>query len=336
MTCKLEMTPSHCNLALLREFSIPDYREGSAADFAKCWVSAGTMGKLRGSGLLRFQRSKPANNSLIGGTELPEFYGPPDSILTFASQFADYSAFDPTDETTRNLQNLLLIHPGSVSPRLNSDVEFTPLITLKPDASGTIDLGELTTTLQVAAIDPQTGTASQKPLQSVATGRATITMNPQPAQSGPAQLAPVVAARISSEQINVILIADTDFASEYFQRHAAAMDVQLDNLPFLETVIESLAGAEDYLQLRQRRAQPKTLRQFEQRIQHFRELRAQRDEAATKKLQQQLNDLRDKTKEMETRLSDTQDISSIARRQQRAMQAQQAVVNRERTERRLP
>ena len=101
----------------------------------------------------------------------------------------------------------------------------------------------------------------------------------------------VLAARITGsgdKKINVVFIADLDFVSDLYYMQETALDQRLDNLSLLQNSIEVLAGNDDFVSLRNRRDTPRTLVKLESVFESYRTQRARQQEAAEKKMRDEL------------------------------------------------
>jgi len=278
---------------------------------------------------------EPVNNALVADQELPEFYGPNKFLMLFATSYSDHEAFNAEDAITRGLSEMLLVQPGAIEPRQDSQLTFQPLISLTAGDSGLTPLDELTTNLQVTAVNPLTGETQTQNVPSFATGSDLLTMDPEAVTRERSQQELVLAARIQGDNLHAVYVADSDFLAEFSHVQAAELEQNVDNLAFLENAIESLAGDSRFVGLRNRRPTPRTLTEFEKSIEQFRQQRAARDEQATRARQKKLDSLREKIAQVEEQLSNDSEMSMMARRQQEAIVAQQSSVELRRTERRL-
>lgn len=217
----------------------------------------------------------------MGSEQWPEEYGPKRNLFLFTSSFADHVAFNKEDEISKGLKEVLFMYPGTISARKNNnDLVITPLITLKPEESGVSSINELTKNEIVRQINRMTGESAERPLDSPLTGSEFRAMKADPTGLERSDIAHHLAARIRGEKINVVFIADTDFLCDFYHQQIENVDQMLDNYTLLANCIESLAGNSTFVNLRNRRPDPRTLSQFEIITEQFRKDRAKKDEEA--------------------------------------------------------
>ncbi|MDG1512772.1 MAG: Gldg family protein [Mariniblastus sp.] len=242
------------------------------------------------------------------GTRWPEYYGPQDKAFVFVRNRGDNNAFAANQAISSGLKELLMFYPGSVSKSADSTYDFTPLVSLGTQ-SGSTPWDRLTKTpVQTSQLlDPRTGriTKQTQPATSQITMDPLKVLEPFPSTRLDEE-EKVVAARVTGggeDQIDVVLIADMDFVSDLYFTQQEALGQKLDNLSLLQNSIDILAGNEDFVALRNRRATPRTLEKLESVIEEFRAERAQKQESAEKEmlseLEKEQKKLQDANKEIQ-------------------------------------
>ena len=106
----------------------------------------------------------------------------------------------------------------------------------------------------------------------------------------------VLAAHIiggGDRPVNVVFVADADFASDMIAEQEPALDTPLDNYSFLVNAIEILAGDDSFVRLRNRRAIPRTLTAIESATEPFRIQAAIEQDRVDADIDQKLGDAQD-------------------------------------------
>jgi ABC-2 type transport system permease protein len=171
------------------------------------------------------------------------------------------SGFDEQDAVTRGLNEVVLIFPGGLEARQTEGLTATPLLTTRPECgwNGIRDLVE-----EVPFLGPQPKPptarryAERKDRQVLAmrcAGNLVAPVGTERMQQG---------AR-AEKPFQAIVIADADLVSDglYQLRREGSEDFDLDNVTFVSNCIDSLAGEEDFIQLRKQRPRHRTLTRLE-------------------------------------------------------------------------
>lgn len=223
------------------------------------------------------------------GTRWPEYYGPQDKAFVFIRNRGDKNAFDASQPISSGLKELLMFYPGSISKSADSVLDFVPLVSLGTQ-SGSTPWDRLTKTpVQTSQLlDPRTGriTKETQPATSQITMDSLKVLEPFPSTRLDSE-EKVVAARVTGDgenKVDVVVIADMDFVSDLYYSQQEALGQKLDNLSLLQNSIDILAGNEDFVALRNRRATPRTLEKLESVIEEFRSERALKQESAEKEM----------------------------------------------------
>ncbi len=234
------------------------------------------------------------------GQNWPTYYGQYDKAFVFVKDSDSNVAFNAEDPISGGLQELLMFYPGYIMEGSGSKYDFTPLATVG-FASGRIEWDELTTTPSqtMQMLNPVTGqlTVREEPARSQITNDLLKVLNPSPRTMVDTQNY-CVAARVKAKGdaeggLDLVIITDLDFASDLAFQQEAALDEQvgqkLDNLSFLLNAIEVLGGADDFVQLRNRRQRPRTLVQLESIFKLYREQRLAKQQEIEKEVQDELD-----------------------------------------------
>ena len=234
------------------------------------------------------------------GQKWPEYFGQYDKAFVYVKESDTGSAFNLEESVSAGLQELLMFYPGYIMEGSGSKYEFTPLANIG-FASGRIEWDELTMTPKqtMQMLNPRTGqlTVREEPARSQITNDLLKVLNPSPRTSIDSQDY-CVAARVHSKDgaedgLDVVIITDLDFVSDMAWQQEEALDQQvsqkLDNLGLLLNAIEVLGGADDFVELRNRRQRPRTLVQLETIFKTYREQRLTRQQEIEKEVQDELD-----------------------------------------------
>lgn len=187
---------------------------------------------------------------------------PPEFVFLGASN-EDAESFNQEHNTTAELQELVLLFPGSIGSSMNPEYKFTPLL-----KSGTVS-GAL---------------FYQQMVQRSFFGTQMVPSQYLPHYPGGAAF--TLAAHIKGEiapfdsaaapiNTNVIVIADIDFISDQFFmiRQQAPENLNFDNVTFFLNCMDVLVGDESFIDLRNRRVKHRTLEAVEAQVRKFDEKR---------------------------------------------------------------
>ncbi len=230
------------------------------------------------------------------GENWPEYYGPYEKAFVYLRDHGDVETFNQESVLSNGLRELLMFYPGSVRKSVDSKLEFQPLIQLGPD-SGITPWDRLTETpvQPVRSINPRTGEMTvdnRSPTSQITTEDLVVIRPSQPTMLDDDNH--IVAARITGtgdNKIDVVFITDSDFVSQVYYEQEEALDPleqNFDNLAFLQNSIEVLAGNEEFVSLRNRRSNPRTLVKLEREFEKFRSERAKEQELAEKEMTTEL------------------------------------------------
>ena len=219
----------------------------------------------------------------------------------------EYAEINPDSPITAGLDQLLLIYAGSVSPAAGSEDQFTPLLATGP-GSGTVPWEDFTQ----ASFDPFAGgeifLLSQDPKRPE---------SPQPT---------VLAARVQREAsdddpgVNAVFVADVDMISDLFfnlrdSPEALERGLTFDNIAFTLNAVDVLAGREEFLPLRRRRADRRTLTRVEAETAKFLDELREEEETAQQKVDDALDLARQRFEKQREELEARDDLSPRAKAQ---------------------
>jgi ABC-2 type transport system permease protein len=172
-------------------------------------------------------------------------------------------AFNPDQNITRGLQEVVLIFGGLLRQRGGAGLEFTPLLRTNPNG-GTLPFSSA---MQQSFMGPS-GINPNRP--HFPTGMAyTLAARIQgklPAEPAREQdKAKAKEAAKKPAEIHAIAIADLDIISEQFfmLRRQKAENLELDNVTFVLNCVDVLAGDDAFVALRSRRPKHRTLTHLE-------------------------------------------------------------------------
>lgn len=208
-----------------------------------------------------------------------EFGDLPPEYLFVSSSSGVPTAFSQRSQITRGLQEIFAAFTGVIRPRAGSTLNFEPLLRTS-ERSGLMEWDEYTE----PSFDFQR-------MSSTARLKGEDDLLPYRRLDG---LSHVLAAHITSttsdRPLNVVYVADIDLISDWFfdQRDLADANLRLDNVTFVLNAVDVLAGENAFLDLRKRRPENRTLLAVEARTAEFKKQRAEQEEAANKKAQEEL------------------------------------------------
>ncbi len=233
------------------------------------------------------------------GQNWPAYYGQFEKAFVFVKNNDSNLAFNPDDPVSGGVRELLMFYPGYIKEGSGSKYDFTPLASVG-FASGRIGWDELTLTpTQSVPTVTASGELSvrEEPARSRVTNDLLKVLNPNPPTLMDSQNY-CVAARVQAKDraedgLDLVIIADMDFVSDLALQQEEELDQQvgqkLDNVSFLLNAIEVLGGADDFVELRNRRQTPRTLVKLESIFKQYREQRFARQQEIEKEVQDELD-----------------------------------------------
>ncbi len=279
----------------------------------------------------------------------PDHYGPKQNLFVFARSFGTHIAFNPENEISSGLQEVMFVYPGSLQPVKNDKTEFIPLVTLKQEGAGHFDWDEFTQNIVstrqsinqfTGQLEEQTGPEEnfytggelrllkKNPRKNISSRNVAGTDGQDGSDDGQAKLldpwSHVLAAQIKGKgdsKINVVFIADTDFATDMYFEQQPALEQPLDNFTFLVNAIEALAGDSSFVRLRNRRATPRTLSRLEAMTDEFRQDAAKKQETIENEINLQLVDAQTELDKQTEKIQGDQELSVMQKIQQSVFSA---------------
>lgn len=221
------------------------------------------------------------------------------------------SAFNPQNDVTSGLQELLLFFSGTVKPREGSKLKFEPLLRTGK-TSGLLNWDEF--------VRPSMGMFGGGGVEIIEEPRRHVD-----------EEAHVVAAEIktddaaSGDKINVIYVADVDLLSDWFfmVRERKMYGLDLDNVTFVLNAVDSLAGDRAYIDLRKRRAKHRTLSAVEKETAKFIEQSTKERETAADEAKKELDAAKARLKEKVEKIQKDESLDDIQKLQMLAVAQQE-------------
>jgi ABC-2 type transport system permease protein len=220
----------------------------------------------------------------------PEFAEFPPEIVFVGRGNENPECFNPENNATSGLQELVLIFPGSIRKAADMNYEFTPLME-SGMVSGTVNYHQM--------------------IQRSFFG---MTMNTRGIRRIPNEVEYTLAARITGEipakSLNVIVIADIDFiSSQFFElRKRGVEGLTFDNVTFFLNCMDILVGDESFVQLRKRRVMHRTLTTVEKKKQDFILTQSQEEQEAEAVAQSELTKAQQRLEEKVSKVLERTDL----------------------------
>ena len=208
----------------------------------------------------------------------------------FVSRASTLDAFG-RDPTSQGLQEMFLLYPGALYPLAGATTEFTPLLQTS-DLGGTVAYEDLVHQGDLGpSFNPDPPLARNR-LPLVLAARITGPLAPEPA-SDPFADETATAAR-KGGRANVIMVADLDFIETQvvdlrLKPIEILDDLNFDNMSFFLNCVDSLAGDETFIPLRNRRAKQRTLEAVEEQSRRYFEKADEEGKAAAADSKAQLD-----------------------------------------------
>lgn len=210
------------------------------------------------------------------------------SEYVFIASASGSDAFNPDEEVSSGLQEMILLFPGYFKAR-GGGPDFTPLLRTD-NQGGVVRFQEITTPSFLGlGIDPRRATH-------FATGEAytlaaRIEGEPRASASGSE------AEKPKATKLHAIAIADLDFISDGFfnLRQAGSDDLELefDNVTFILNCVDQLAGDTSFIELRKQRKKQRTLTTLEKQDRAFEKARLAQEKEAEDEANKQLEAARE-------------------------------------------
>ncbi len=188
----------------------------------------------------------------------PQLRQLPEEVLFISPASGAEMAFQPAEEMTAGLQEVVLLYSGAIKGK--EGTEFTPLMMTSPD-SGLLRWSQLVRRTIFGA--------------TLVRG---LTHKPD-------EESYVVAARVRREgdkPVNAVVVMDVDmFGEQFFElRRRGIENLTFDNVTFILNAVDELAGDRSFIALRKRRPKHRTLEAVEARTRVYEEERIKKTEEA--------------------------------------------------------
>jgi len=206
----------------------------------------------------------------------PEIANLPPEIVFLGTGNGNKNTFNPETAVTSQLQEVVLLYPGSISKASGPGYNYKPLL----------NTGLLSGSLQYQQMVQRSFFGTQ--------------LNSRGLRHVPNSLEYTIAAHISGQSqvdaadslslpktVNMVVISDLDFISEQFFeiRKRGFENLNFDNVTFFLNAMDFLAGDESFIELRSRRATHRTLTTVGNRMQNYIEQRSVEEEQAESEAQ---------------------------------------------------
>lgn len=190
--------------------------------------------------------------------------------------------FNPGHDATVDLQEIVMLYPGTLAPVVGSDFEFQPLIR-SGFVSGRLSYFQL---VQRSFLGvglnrnlPHRPDGSDYILAAQVTKKESSVPEEDKNKLPSEQISTLEATQ---KALNIIVIADLDFISEqFFQiREKGPENLNFDNVTLFLNAMDILVGDESFIALRNKRVKHRTLERVEAQTRQFIETRIEEEEAA--------------------------------------------------------
>lgn len=231
----------------------------------------------------------------------PEFSGLPRTYVFVGANSGTPGAFNPNDDVTEGLQEVVMLDAGVVESAETPGVVYQPLLLTSP-VSGTADLHNLYIR-DFFGISP-----NPKPRLATHPARS-LACRVKKAPSG------------DDKGFHVIFVADLDFISnEIFQirrlrrpGRAVGSDFNFDNATFALNAIDSLAGDRSFIALRKRRPDHRTLTRIERESKTFQEAYLRRRDEAEEEAAKALDEVKSRFDDAVKAVRESADLDEMAK-----------------------
>ncbi|MEZ6130615.1 MAG: Gldg family protein [Planctomycetaceae bacterium] len=212
-------------------------------------------------------------------------------------------AFNKKSPITQDLHDIVCLYPGSVQHiDRKKDQKFTALLTTSGE-SGLLEWDNI---------------VSQSFNMMTMSPTAQLTPNPRRFDDG---FAHVVAAHVTSDDskqpLNVIFCADVDMISDWFfmERNSGNLDISFDNVTFVLNAVDALAGEDNFIELRSRRASLRTLQYVENQTRDLRTKLNEEEKDADEQMKKRLDEARAELQEEIDKIKSNEELDPRSREQ---------------------
>ncbi len=224
------------------------------------------------------------------------------------------SPFSADSEVSRDLQDLVLLYPGTIQDRAGrEDQKFIPLLRTSSGESGLLDWDKYTS-----------------PSFSPFTMSQTVQINPNPRHKNDSE-SHVIAAQIVNKSaktpLNVIMCSDIDMITDWFflERNRGMLGVKFDNVTFVLNAVDALAGDDTFIPLRSRRASLRTLKFVEDQTSSMRKNLNKEEKDAQEQMDEQLKKAEEELQAEIKKIEENADLDARSKDVQMKQKNQQLV-----------
>ncbi|MAT16661.1 MAG: ABC transporter permease [Planctomyces sp.] len=216
----------------------------------------------------------------------------PPEFLFITPKGGNPNAISDESEITSGLQEVLAFFSGTIKPAPNSNLNYTPLLATG-ESSGLLSWDEFTS--------PSFNMFARTPSVQIKPNRTYF-------RDGETH---VIACQVTGDDRNVVYVADIDLISDFFfqERRAGNLNFELDNVTFILNAIDRVAGVDDFISLRKRRAKHRTLTYVEKMTSSFTDQLAKEREKANKAADEELANRRKSLEERAEEIRSNTEIS---------------------------
>ena len=205
--------------------------------------------------------------------------------------------FNQEAVSTAALQELVFIFPGRLQHTGSADFSFTPLVQ-SGSMSGLTAYSQLVQRNFFGGSQLVLTNIPRRATQNAYTVAARVTGNAADAVAGEGAAGEGVAGTTAgtgeSAPVNLVVVADVDFASQQFFdiRRMGAAGLRFDNVTFFLNLMDVLVGDESFIALRSKRVRYRTLETVERQTLAYTEQRVRDEDAAEEEAQAALDQAR--------------------------------------------
>ncbi len=200
--------------------------------------------------------------------------------------------FNQEAVSTASLQELVFIFPGRLQHTGSADFSFTPLVQ-SGSMSGLTAYSQLVQRNFFGGSQLVLTNIPRRATQNAYTVAARVTGNAADAAAGEGA-AGTTAGTGENAPVNLVVVADVDFASQQFFdiRRMGAAGLRFDNVTFFLNLMDVLVGDESFIALRSKRVRYRTLETVERQTLAYTEQRVRDEDAAEEEAQAALDQAR--------------------------------------------
>ena len=205
--------------------------------------------------------------------------------------------FNQEAVSTAALQELVFIFPGRLQHTGSADFSFTPLVQ-SGSMSGLTAYSQLVQRNFFGGSQLVLTNIPRRATQNAYTVAARVTGNAADAVAGEGAAGEGVAGTTAgtgeNAPVNLVVVADVDFASQQFFdiRRMGAAGLRFDNVTFFLNLMDVLVGDESFIALRSKRVRYRTLETVERQTLAYTEQRVRDEDAAEEEAQAALDQAR--------------------------------------------